>query len=135
MAKKRALRERGTSEERKAQYSRCDDLNTVVEEEEQNTDVKKQKTEDTRKRWTLPSVPSLAPLPAPGVEPEESILEKCMGFSSFSTTKGMHVFGNQDGPLPPKRKRRQYRQLLHVKGIYDVPLTRDQISGSGDSIK
>lgn len=135
MPKKRSLRERGSAEERRAEYANTDSLNNP---EEQTTDTKKPRTDGDGKRWTLPTVPKLAPLPAPGTdlpssEDNTDILQQCLGFSSFGTTKGMHVFGNQDGPLPPKRKRRQYRQMLHVKGIYDVPLTRDQIGNDSVS--
>lgn len=134
MGKKRPLRERGSAEERKAAHTEAEALEST--EIITSETIKKQKTEADRKRWTLPVEPKLCPLPNPGTdiistEDEQTtgkVLQDCLGFTEFGSTKGLHVFGNQDGPLPPKRKRRQYRQMLHVKGIYDVPLTRDQLS-------
>lgn len=84
--------------------------------------------EDLSRRWILPKPTELKSIPKCVQLADDNVLLDCLGFSSFSTSKGLHVFGNQDGHLPPRRKRRQYRQMLHVKGIYDIPLTRDQLS-------
>lgn len=35
--------------------------------------------------------------------------------------------GNKVGAADIKKKRREYRQYLFVKGAYDVPLTKDDV--------
>ena len=43
------------------------------------------------------------------------------------TLQGKKVDGNDAGAVDVKKKKREYRQYLFVKGAYDVPLTRDQL--------
>jgi hypothetical protein len=118
---KRQLRDRGGEDERRKQYEGSLDLQPKRHKTEDSV-------EDYRRRWTMPVPKVLETLPPPLTETDEDTFSRCLGFSEFASSKGLHVFANQDGPLPPKRKKRQYRQMLHVKGIYDIPLTRDQLA-------
>lgn len=90
-------------------------------------DVEAKRTRILEKRWLIPQHPELSPLPPPHSDINEDLLQNFLGFPQFSSTKGLHVFANQDGPVPPRRKKRQYRQMLHIRGIYDIPLTKDQL--------
>lgn len=51
-------------------------------------------------------------------------IEKAMGFSSFDTTKNKHVIGNNQGAIDVPYKRK-YRQFLHKKRLYEIPLTKE----------
>lgn len=118
----RQLRDRGSEEERRRAYneSGLHDPTTVDAEEK---DTKRARTA----RWTV-QVQQVAPIDPRAVDPTDpASLSAAMGFADFGSTKGLHVFGNQDGPLPAKLKRRQYRQMLHVKGIYNIPMTKQQL--------
>lgn len=51
-----------------------------------------------------------------------------LGFSGFTSTKGQKIGGNEfNSAVDSKKKRREYRQYLFVKGAYDIPLTKDQV--------
>ena len=56
-------------------------------------------------------------------------MQKMLGFSGFSTTKGQAVEGNEKvGEADVKnKKQRQYRQYLYVKGSYNIPLTQEDL--------
>lgn len=128
MAPKRQLRDRGTVEERKQEYRDNKEqaiLHSKRTKVDESDSTPKDDNTDGKKRWFVPKAKPLAPIPPSDKElPNEQILSECLGFTEFTSTKGLHVFGNQDGPLPPKRKRRQYRQMLYVKSLYSIPLTR-----------
>lgn len=64
---------------------------------------------------------------------EDAALAHMLGFSSFGSTKGQRVTGNRAvGGAEVKKKRREYRQYLFVKGAYDLPLTKDQLEDQGN---
>lgn len=76
-------------------------------------------------------------------EDEMRIMQEVMGFSTFSSTHNKKVKGNteKDNISINKNKNnkaaeskapkpRQYTQYLHKKGIYDIPLTRQQLEES-----
>lgn len=50
---------------------------------------------------------------------------RAMGFGGFDSTKGKHVVGNVTGAAD-KKKKVEYRQMLHKKRLYEIPLTRQQ---------
>lgn len=52
---------------------------------------------------------------------EKDLLAKVMGFSSFDSTKGKMVPGNQIGAVHVVKKRR-YRQYMNRKGGFNRPL-------------
>jgi hypothetical protein len=57
-------------------------------------------------------------------------MQKMFGFSGFATTKGQAVDGNQkvgEVDVKDKKKQRQYRQYLYVKGSYSIPLTQEDL--------
>ena len=49
-----------------------------------------------------------------------------MGFGNFDSTKGKEVEGNVTGAADI-RKKQKYKQYLHVKKLYEIPLTRQQL--------
>jgi U4/U6.U5 tri-snRNP-associated protein 3 len=57
---------------------------------------------------------------------DEEAIARAMGFGGFDTTKGRHVVGNATGAVDKKKKKTEYRQILHRKKLYEVPLTRQQ---------
>lgn len=70
------------------------------------------------------------------IQEEMRIMKEMMGFSMFSSTHNKRVFGNKEKNNIAKQKKvlektqpkaRQYTQYLHKKGIYDIPLTRQQL--------
>ncbi len=51
-----------------------------------------------------------------------------MGFGAFTSTSGRAVKGNLCGAhLSARLRRPEYRQMLNKKGIYDVPLTKQDV--------
>lgn len=54
---------------------------------------------------------------------EEKEMAKLLGFSSFDTTKGKKVPGNQVGAVRVVKKRR-YRQYMNRKGGFNRPLDK-----------
>lgn len=74
------------------------------------------------------SIPDPQSIPLPdedgGVcKAEEEAMAKVMGFSSFDTTKGKQVPGNQVGAVKVVKKRR-YRQYMNRKGGFNRPLDK-----------
>lgn len=73
-------------------------------------------------------------------EDEMRVMQEMMGFSTFSSTHNKKVKGNteKDNISIKKNKAaeskapkpRQYTQYLHKKGLYDIPLTRQQLEES-----
>ena len=53
--------------------------------------------------------------------PEEQLMMKMMGFSSFDSTKGKKVEGNDVGEVHTILKRK-YRQYMNRKGGFNRPL-------------
>lgn len=58
-----------------------------------------------------------------GPKEEQELMAKLMGFSSFDSTKGKMVPGNQVGSVHVVRKRR-YRQYMNRKGGFNRPLDK-----------
>lgn len=56
-------------------------------------------------------------------------MEQMLGFSGFASTKGQVVPGNDKvgEAAVKKKKKRQYRQYLYVKGSYNIPLTQEDL--------
>lgn len=80
---------------------------------------KKQKKE-------LPSpqeIPLPEEIPLPNVQEEQDLMEK-MGFSSFNTTKGKKVPGNNQIGAVHVVKKRRYRQYMNRKGGFNRPLDK-----------
>ncbi len=128
---KRQLKGRGTEEDRKRQYKEPSNLTEPDNKDATDTANSAHAHKKTRLiqdtlHDQLAAIPPLEPLGELNDSDSEKLLKDCLGFSRFSSTQGLHVFGNQDGHLPPRRKQRQYRQMLHVRGIYNIPLTRQQ---------
>lgn len=57
---------------------------------------------------------------------EQEVLQEAIGSSSFSSTKGKQVIGNEKGETAFK-KERQHRQVLKQKKLYEIPLTKQQV--------
>lgn len=56
--------------------------------------------------------------------PEETdLMAKILGFSSFNSTKGKQVPGNQVGAVHVVKKRK-YRQYMNRKGGFNRPLDK-----------
>ncbi len=61
-----------------------------------------------------------------------------LGFSDFSTTKGEAVEGNEkvgEADVKNKKKQRQYRQYLYVKGSYNIPLTQEDLKQKTEKVE
>lgn len=58
-----------------------------------------------------------------GSKEEEAILKKVMGFSTFYSTKGKKVPGNNVGSVHVVRKR-HYRQYMNRQGGFNRPLDK-----------
>lgn len=54
---------------------------------------------------------------------------KAMGFAEFGSTKGKAVEGNVAGATRISKKQK-YRQFLHQKNIYKIPLTKQDLESS-----
>lgn len=57
---------------------------------------------------------------------EVELLQEAVGAIEFSSTKGKQVIGNEKGETAFK-KERQPRQVLRQKGLYEIPLTKQQL--------
>ena len=63
-------------------------------------------------------------------------MQQMLGFSGFSSTKGQEVQGNDkvgEADVKDKKKKRQYRQYLYVKGSYNIPLTQEDLKEKAES--
>lgn len=58
-----------------------------------------------------------------GLKEENEMLAKMMGFSSFDSTKGKQVPGNNVGAVNVSKKRK-YRQYMNRKGGFNRPLDK-----------
>lgn len=88
---------------------------------------KRQRVEKQIQYEKLPPMPPPPPRPQEGIPLPASIDEQemmaKMGFSSFDSTKGKKVPGNEVGAVHVVKKRR-YRQYMNRKGGFNRPLDK-----------
>ena len=98
--------------------------------ERSKRDSKRRKRSGSREKRSSKSSSNLetrAPITAEelaGKSNEEAEMMKLVGFGSFGTTKGQHVYGNEE-PLHgtvQKVLKRKYRQYMNRKGGFNRPL-------------
>ena len=70
----------------------------------------------------VPVTPFLDPQLLEGKTNEEIEMMKCLGFTSFETTKGKHVEGSCNAGGANIQQKRRYRQYMNRKGGFNRPL-------------